>query len=293
MKNLGKFITRGFWQASLCAFVFALLPLLGWLAIVIIALVSLRKGPQQGFLVLLWACLPSIAMAIDGWHGSTVQVMYFCTSAFSVWLMALLLRRTSSWAVMLQVMMVIGVMAVLVLHSFYPDLVKQMQSYFGTALMQANLKMAAADKSTMIALWSQSVVRLLVVSILSLSCLWLVLGRWWQAVLFNPGMLHLELHNIRLNKYVALVLVILMAALLLVRTPWLMDIFPVVMLPFSIAGLSLVHSFIAAKKIHTAWMVVFYIILVLAMGVLSSFLAVVAILDSWFNLRQRWQITRG
>lgn len=286
MKALGRFINKGIWQAGLAALIFALLPLFSWVALIIIALVTLRKGLQQGVIVLLWACLPVIAMVIAGWHSSNLQAYYFCATSCSVLLMAYLLR-SSSWAMMLQIMAGLGIVAVLILHGFYPELVTQMQNYVANAFSQSNIELA--NQQQMIQLWAQSAVHLLVVSILAFSCLWLALARWWQSVLFNPGKLALELHNIRLNKYLAVVLVLLLVALVVVRTPWLIDIFPVALLPFAIAGLSVVHSFAKAKKLNVIWLVFFYIVLILFMGIISAALAVLAVLDAWFNIRQQWQ----
>ncbi len=149
------------------------------------------------------------------------------------------------------------------------------------------------DQQQLVAAWSQSAVRLLVVSMVAFSCLWLVLGRWWQSVLFIPGQLQLELHNIRLNQFVVLAAAALMVLALVWRTPWLMDIFPVVMLPLSIAGLSIVHSFVKAKKLKLGWLVGFYVVLLLVLGIIATLLAILAIADSGFNFRQKWQITRG
>jgi hypothetical protein len=286
MKTFGEFITRNVWLASLLALMCAILPLLGWLAMVVVALISLRKGAAQGLLVLLWACLPSIVMLAMGWHGSTLQVCYFVINGLVVWFMALLLRA-SSWATTLQITAGIGVLAVLALHGVYPEWVTQMQAYLQQLFANAN--MVTPSQQQVIALWSKNVVHLFVVSTIAFSALWLVLARWWQSVLFNPGELKTELHNIRLNKYFALIAIILMALLIFVHSQWLMDLVPVILLPFSIAGLSIIHSMFSAYKIHIAWLVGFYILLVILMGFVSSFLAVAAIVDSWTNVRSRWQ----
>lgn len=290
MKSLGEFVTRNLWQACLIAFIFALLPLLGWIALVIVALICMRKGPTHGLAVLVAACLPSIIMLAMGWHGSMLQVVYFALTCFVVWLMAILLRATN-WAATLQITAGLGVLAVLALHGVYPEIAKQMQAYLAQTLSKANV--ASAQQQELIELWSQSAVHLFVASTLAFSTLWLALARWWQSMLFNPGKLKTELHNIRLNKYLGIIAVVMLALLLILEAQWLRDIVPVILLPFSIAGLSLFHSYCAAHKIHVAWLVAFYVLLVLLMGVVSSFLAVAAIVDSWFDIRSRWRIKRG
>lgn len=292
MKGLGEFVTRGLWQAGFCALLFALLPFLGWVALVMVALITLQKGPQEGFLVFLWACLPSIAMAAAGWHGSAVQAAYFGGCCLMVWGMAWALRRTS-WALMLQLTALFALVVIVVLHSWYANFVQQLQAYMAEVLSQTKIELPGTDQQQFIANWSQNAVRLAVVSITAFSCLWVALGRWWQSVLFMPGQLQAELHNIRLNKFVAMAAVVLVAVLAGTHSPWLMDILPVALLPFSIAGLSVVHNFVAAKKLNSAWLGMFYVVLVLAIEIMAPCLAIVAVLDSWFNFRQRWQITRG
>lgn len=289
MRALGILATRHLWLASFFALVFAVLPLLGWLAIVMMALVTLHNGAQRGFLVLMWACLPLLAMIIAGWHGLTVQASYFFVTAIVVWAMAAGLRRTRSWPLVLQLMAAVGIAAVLVLYLLLPQVLQQLQNYVVQTLQHMDLKLEGVDQQQLIALWSQAVTRFLVASVLGFSCLWLVLARWWQVTLFSPGQLRAELQTIRLNRYAALVVMLLLVAVGFTSLPWLRAVTAVAVLPYSIAGLSVVHNFVTTKKLHTAWLVGFYVILVLAMGFVSVGLAVLAIIDSWCDLRQRWQ----
>lgn len=281
MQWLGRFVTRSVGTAGFSALLFALLPFLSWLALVIVALITLRKGWRQGLMVLLWACLPSIAMAIAGWHEAIPQLIYFAGSALIVWVMANLVWRTS-WSTMLQIMMGVGLVAVVVLYRWYPAMVVQLQDYMNNALAELNLSMP--DQQMLISAWSQSAVRLMVASMTAFSCLWVVCGRWWQAALFNPGRLQKELHHIRMNRWVSLAVVVLIAVLAVVSKPWLMNVLPVILVPFSIAGLSLVHSFVVAKKLNVLWLVGFYIVLLLGFGIVIAILAVMAVINSWMTV---------
>lgn len=279
--RIGNFITRSVGSAGFCALLFALLPFLAWVALVIIALVTLRKSWQQGLMVVLWACLPNIAMVIAGWNEAIPQLIYFATSAITVWVMANLVWRTS-WATMLQVMMGVGLIVVVVLHRWYPAMILQLQAYMSDAFSELNFSMP--DQQQLISMWSQNAVRLMVASVTAFSCLWLVLGRWWQSALFAPGRLRQELHDIRMNKWVSLAVVVVIVSLAAVSKLWLVEVLPVIALPFGIVGLSLVHNFVAVKKLNALWLVGFYIILLFGFGIVIAILAAIAITNSWISV---------
>lgn len=288
MRALGILVTRHLWLASFFALVFAVSGLLGWLAIVLMALVTLHNGLQRGFLVLMWASLPLLVMIISGWHGLTLQASYGLVITIAVWVMAAGLRRTQSWSLVLQLMAAVGIAAVLVLYLLLPQVLQELQNYLVQTLQRMDLNLEGADQQQSIALWSQAVMPYLVASVLGFSCLWLVLARWWQVALFSPGQLRAELQTIRLNRYAALVVVLLLVSVGFKSLPWLQAVTAVAMLPYSIAGLSVVHNFVTTKKLRTAWLVGFYVILVLAIGFVSVGLAVLAIIDSWCDLRRWW-----
>ena len=73
----------------------AALPLLGWLSTVIVALVCLRSGIAAGSLILLWTLLPVGVAFLFRWRSLAND------SLVGTFIMAMLLRQTLSWELVL------------------------------------------------------------------------------------------------------------------------------------------------------------------------------------------------
>ncbi|MBD3648411.1 MAG: hypothetical protein HUJ31_13375, partial [Pseudomonadales bacterium] len=117
----------------------------------------------------------------------------------------------------------------------------------------------------------------------------LVLARWWQSHLFNPGGLRSEFHRLRLSPGVAAGLVALMVACALVQIPSLSRLLPVLTVPLALVALGLVHWAIDYNKRSTPWVVGFYVLLVPLFQLVYPLLVAVALMDSWFDIRKRFE----
>jgi len=113
----------------------------------------------------------------------------------------------------------------------------------------------------------------------------LLLARWWQALLYNPGGFREEFHQLRLGPIVALAC--LVCGLFHYyqgqdSASWGTVFF----LPLEVAGIGLVHWLVARRGLGSQWLVIFYILL-LFVAPLRGVIAVLAVLDSVLNLRGR------
>lgn len=283
MKALGGFISASLWRASFVALLFAFLPFLAWVSLLIVALITLRKGPAEGFLVLLWACLPSLVLGILGWQSSILQAWYFSFVAVMLYSMAIILRQRG-WAWALEAVVIVLLLLLLGLHlqqAVLAELQQQVQAAF-----TASLETLPVTQGLSVA-WPKDLLGTLVLSAVLFSGLYLVLARWWQAVLFNPGQLRPELENIRLHKLGLACLLILGLASVVWAQSWSMQALALV--PAVFAGLSLVHSYGRAKNWPRFYWIGFYILWLVLLGVVSLVLALLAIVDTGFNFRCRWQ----
>ncbi len=305
MRKFGEFILRGRLQAAAMALIFGFIPLLGWVSVVILALVTLRKGALEGALVLIWAVIPDIVWAAMGNH--MVLVYGIVCGSFFVWLMACVLRYTVSWGMVLKATAIFGIIGVIAVHLFVDDIsaywVAQYHSYYQELVKAANESgaLTANDQARMNAFASamqqQGVVQFManvstgvIGAFLLVGSLFnLFLGRWWQAVLFNPEGLRSELYTIRMN-YIAACVLLVSTFVAYLGWKWLYDLVPLMLVPFFAAGISLVHNIVSKSKMWLFLLIVFYGGLIILSPYSLGVLLVAALVDSFFDLRRRYGV---
>ena len=289
MKPFGAFLMRSRRNAGILAFAFALLPILNWLSIIITLLVTLRKGAQEGVWILSCTLLPLCVLAFT--VGRLAVIYNMLIPILVVWGLALVLRSTHNWASVLLIGAGVGVIAIVVLHSYIANIDAWWQHKMLSYLQQLSVGInvdTMQQKQTILHL-SKIATGLQIAVLLLMNLLWLLLARCWQAILYNPGALRGELQAIRIPRWVSVVLLLVLVMVLLIKQPLLIDLLPVLLLPFMLAGLSLFHFIIAVRKMHWLWLFVFYIALLFAFPYIGMALVLLALVDSGLNLRQRYR----
>ena len=274
MRGLAHFVMTGRKQAILAVVLLGLIPLVNLLNPVVVALVMMRKGVQEGMLILAWALLPISVWAVVG--DIVPLIMLLGTSG-----LAWLLRKTESWEFTLLAAIAIGV-SVEIYMRLQPavlDLVfQQLELYLTSDTLQG---MQLEELRELMTSFIGAVYMFLAI------CL-LMLARWMQAALFNPGGFKQEFHQLRIKQKAGLGLVALMllANFAIVLPPaWAMYL----LLPLVFAGVSLLHAVVAKKKLSSMWLVVFYALIMLPIVV--ELVALLALIDSWYDFRKRFQLT--
>lgn len=267
------------------------IPFFGWVADAIVALVTLRKGTKEGALVLLWTILPSIIVGFFGYP----QLWLYDVLATSVvtFGLAVVLRHYGSWAVVLQVGMVLGIIGVIAAHMLIPDIAQiwanDLNAYLQSIKQQPALNFNIKAMQQSAAALLQMATGIQVAFLLLMNLISLVIARWAQSLLFNPGALAQELHNVRLGSIAGGIFTVVIVAAVLGWAPAI-DSVPVVMFIFLLAGLSLVHYLLAAAKKSNIWLAVFYLLFVLLFPYMTALLVLAALIDNWLNLREKFHI---
>lgn len=277
MRALAEFIMRGRPQAALVATVGNLIPLISPATV---ALVSLRRSTYDGLLVALWALLPTLLLLafsdVDPvLLGATMLVV------IAVVMCAQVLRNTASWVATLASLVAASGAASLFAWQMAPDVV-------GAFTQQLNevLERAASDANGSVALVTPVFFSGLIAYVIALHVLGsLILGRWWQATLYNPGGLREELHALRLPKMLAAGFA-LASLLCLSAGPDYVLWSNLLLLPLVVSGAAFVHYAVGAMGLGAFWLVLFYIGLVL-IGPMSVLVTAVGMADSFMNLRAR------
>lgn len=289
-------------QAMGIAFVCAFIPLVGAISIVIAALVTLRRGMLEGSYVVLAACLPILigymmgvqANAMPDYPISLIDiVVILLASNILTWIFAVLLRHYSSWSLVLQLTAFVSLVAIAAVHVLYPDVQAwwdvQLTSYFVKTLQatgQVNPDLVKPDSPMIVQLVSivKPYATGMVIAFLTFNALLqLLLARWWQAAIFNPGGLRKELLIVRMSYAASAVFVIGMISAYL-GNEIVIDMMPVMYLTFGLAGFSLMHCLLAQVKNGWMWLVVVYVVV----GILGfTPIALVALADVGFDFRKR------
>ncbi|GAA5315729.1 MAG: hypothetical protein AseanaTS_09340 [Candidatus Pelagadaptatus aseana] len=279
MRALAEFIMRGRAQASVVALIGSWFPLTSPATV---ALVSLRRGSSDGLLILLWAALPAlITFAIS--DMGPLMTMVTVAGLLLTYVAALLLRVQPSWPKALMGLVGMASLCGFLLAWAEPDPVATMTEALGEMLQQMQ---SQAPAGAAVFEPSATFVVGLMSYVIALNALFsLCLARWWQAALYNPGGFQAEFHQLRLSPVQALVCLAAMVYCWQQGNDYhaWSSLFG---LPLLVAGISLVHYTVKARKFGGQWLVLFYLALLL-FNPLTLGLMVVATLDTWINFRSR------
>lgn len=278
MQALAQYIMRRRFNAVFVAFVFALLPLLEWLSAAAVALVTLRKGWQQGLFILIWACLSAGAR----WAVGDVLTLPMLVMVFAG---ALVLRQTVSLVYAVISITALSAVVMVLFEKIMPAGLAVLIEKAGQMLSELQLLETLAISNS-----EQWLVELTVTgfgfSVAAGALAGLLIARWWQAVLYNPGGFQKEFHRLRLPP---LILAALAAAAVVMAglVPELRFIGVLVNLPVILAGVALVHSVAKFYGLGYQALAPFYILLFVFSAYVYLLLLLLVIADSFIDIRKR------
>ncbi|MBT5009181.1 MAG: hypothetical protein HOM49_04120, partial [Gammaproteobacteria bacterium] len=238
MKGLAAFVMRGRLQASGVAALVSALPLLSWLGASIVALVVLRRGNKEGFLVFLWAFLPLVLVYQTGGDSSGLIAL------LGAFLTAMALRSSVSWVLTLYAVVIAAVIGSLVFMQLSESILTAFVDWYVDVM-----ESLAADTGAPVvtpAAGQRQAVSYLAMGQGYMMVLALMLARWWQSVLYNPGGFKQEVQQTRLTPKASLPLVLVMAGCLMTDGfgTWV----GVVSIPFVVIGSGLVHWILSRQN---------------------------------------------
>jgi hypothetical protein len=279
MRALAQYATRGHREATLAAVVTALIPLLFWLSAAVIALVILRKGTSSGLKVLFWALLPGIMWLAGGDPSALLTLLGVAT-------IAVVLRETVNWSWTLLAGLLIGVVSNLIMVIYLNpalasigQMIEQLAVQSDTSNLSNQLQILQANgfDNVLMGFFGATHMTMLLAS--------LVLARWWQASLFNPGGWQTEFHQFRLPFWFvgSLITLVFVVSHLFDLSRWV----PMLTIPLLFAAISLVHGSIG--KLNLGWpiLTLFYLTTLFFGVIFVNVLILAAATDSLFDFRKR------
>ena len=289
MRAIAEFVMRGRYQAMGVSLISASLPPpFSWLSPMVINLVILRKGIGEGALTLLAGSLPLVAVLV------LYQNINPLVGLVGTACLALVLRLTVSLEFTLVIAVVASIIGSLIFEFTAIDVINNRAVDYLTMLR--NFKAGSDSAAGMILPTVQetrdSVSGFFAMGLAFSMIAFLGMARWWQSLLYNPGGFGQEFRVLRLSPQFSGVLVLALLLLGLAASTGIWGFlrwWPLLVLPLLLASAGFVHWFVAEKKLSGIWLIGFYLVLI----VMSHLVAVLALFDSWLDLRKRMRFDRG
>jgi hypothetical protein len=278
--------------AVVLALVSLLVPLLSIFSSSVIALVTLRKGYKEGLAVLGFATLASGLLAFLLFSNPAPALAFVLLLWMPPLLLAQLLRVSMSLALTITAALLVGLLVIGVIHLQMPDPVaawKEILEPWSQELADAGL-FSEEDRALFVEKQAPRMTGMLAAASALQLMLSLLLARWWQAMLFNPGGFRAEFHGLRLPKAVGvggLLLVLLSFAGITGPGALFLALSLLVGAVFILQGLAVIHAIAAARSMHPAWLVGLYVLWVFAMLPVTVALVAVGLADIWLDFRTR------
>lgn len=252
------------------------------LAAAVLALIALRKGVKEGFRLYFWALLPAIALL---YWSNLLPLLLLSMSLLT----AVLLRQLRSWSLVLTAISLSGLAVALLANTLAEssllNVVQQMEEIFQELKSNADAQQQEAYSAFIELISAEFLAGMLAAVLCISSFLSLVLARYWQAALFNPGGFQQEFHQLRLDKTwlvfsLAATIMLLSFGKQYITWVW------VVLFPVLVTGFALFHAVAKHKKLRKHWYVIFYIIVLLG-DIPKMILVLFALADSVSDFRSK------
>ena len=276
IRALAEFVMRGRLQASSVAMLGNIIPLL---TPVIVALVTLRRGAFEGALILSLSLIP-VLLSIMLQESGSALLWITLISLIVVFIPALILRISIS----LPLAVVVSI-AVPVLISGFTLMTAGAQLDELIAVLQKGLVAQEASQPLPEVEISHAAITGILAYILAAHAIsGLLIGRWMQAMLYNPGGFGEEFRNFRLSATTAILCFAASLALFMQGAEyWWWS--STLALPLMLVAIAVTHSAVNSKSLTSFWLVLCY----MAVFFVGPLVVIIGLLDTWLNFRSRLQ----
>lgn len=288
---IAEFIMRGRPQAIIVALLGAWVPFLSQASL---GLVTLRRGWSDGLLISFWAAVPVLSVI---WYGNAVYTLLIIgvgaivVTYVAAWFLRLRLPLSQS----LWIGVVVAIFIALLSRLYFVSSVNEEVGLFFDKLLQQQSQLEQSNPQffqelqAFIASWSSvKSFGFIALAIAFSGLIGLLVSRWWQGMLFNPGGFQQEFHSLKLSKTEVIMPVALIAGLAALGPEfqlWLACL----LLPMVVVGLGVLHCLLKHKPQGTFFLMFTYFVLFVVPTV-NIVLALVAISDVWFNYRKKFNV---
>jgi hypothetical protein len=255
------------------------------------ALVVLVRGQRLGFVIAVGAAgLLTLAMWVVG-RPLPVGLIYSAWVLGPPLALAMLLARTGSLSLCLQMAVLAGVAMLVLLHltlgdpeKFWAPFVRDLAQEMQRRGLPMDLEKEGLVETLARTLWGWVTALTMVLAMCAL-----FLARWWQFHQGQPGSFGAEFRQIRLGLVLGVVGAVLVVASIWVDKPLVDDLERIFLGALMLVGLAAAHRYKAAGRLGVGWLWAMYVLLVLAAPVTVAALAGWGFVDNWLRSRVRVQ----
>jgi len=257
-----------------------------------VALVTLRRGASEGIYILIISCLATALLGMLLFGSYQFALLYGLVLWLPVWLISIVLREGQQLSIAIEIAVILGAVGVVGFYLYHPDpaifwngVLNQMMK----PMMDSTTDVPVEDVKKSLDRFSHLMTGAVAAGTVYGMLFGLFLGRWWQAILYNPGGFRAEFLALRPHPQLAIATVILVVTALVssgmvAEVCW--NIVVLLFVLYAIIGTSVLHASFAKMK-NSRFMVPFlYITLVLIPHVAIA-VALFGLADTWLNLRNK------
>jgi hypothetical protein len=294
MRVLAEFAMQGRIRAIAAVGAFGILglffPPLSLLAGAVVGLVALRVGSGAALTVAAFAALLlGVVLLLTGVHPFA-GILGGLAQWLPVIALAQVLRATVSWRITLAAGSLVAGSVVFLLHLVVPNLEAQWIR-LGLDLLQPFLLANALDVQQVTAVLTQMapyLTGLLAGMFLLGQWLSLLLARYWQALLYNPGAFGTEFRQLQLGHVLGVATGLLALAGYGLGLALALQLAFLLAIAFFLQGLAIAHALRHDFQLSAFWLTGLYVLLFFALPQLFLLLTLLGIIDSVVHLRRRW-----
>lgn len=297
MRLLASFVMQGRIQAVMAISVLALLsllfPPLSIISSAAVALVALRRGLPDGLAVTIMGFAACTLLAL------LVQIAVIPVAGFTLmlWvpalLLALLLRNQGSLALTITVALLFGLLVIVVYYAQFDDPIAEWRRLLEPIVQRfsQDQTLEPGQQKIVLDVLSRWMTGMMAAGFFLQLMVSLLLARWWQALLYNPGGFRSEFHQLRLPRTLAVSALGVIGLLLLdvgIARPVLDYLAILLIAAYLLQGVALAHGVRAQLGANHGWLIAMYILLFIVVPHMVIILATAGIADAWLDLRSRF-----
>ncbi len=290
---IGNYILSGRLQAisavTFSALISLLLPPFAFLINgSVVALLTLRKGSVIGMQTLFTSLLLLVVFSLLANLPLQLGLMYALVIWLPVWFAAAVLRAYAQQGLLLLIVGLMAAVLIAVMYMFIGDVSVWWQQWL-MLMIEKTMPPEHIEQYKAVLDPAASMLNAMMMAGLLLNIVMSVLlARWWQSKLFNPGAFRQEFYALRLPWMILPTSAVMILLVFTLAEPWrdlFRDIMVVLMFVYLIQGISSVHRNVDKFKLSTAWIASMYCLLIL-MPQMALFIACLGMMDVYVNWRK-------